>query len=295
MKNERIKKKISEFYNNNPFPGLDLKKIKNCNDLIKLANPYGILLSKQIKKKSFILDIGCGTGKNSCLLSGYDRKILGIDISKNSIKKANELKNILKIENTFFKNIDLYELEKIHKFKEQKNKFDYIICIGVLHHSKNIKKAMTIISNLIKDDGYLIIGLYNNYGRLITKVKQILNKISFGFLENFDYFVLNIANNDEEKKQWIKDMYHCPYEKTYSLNKIIQLINTNNFEFINSFPNNLSFNKKKWPIESQNLFKKHKIGSKTELFFLQLKWIFTEHKIGGLINIIAKKKSKIKK
>ena len=64
------------------------------------------------------------------------------------------------------------------------NFFDVVWCSGVLHHTKDSKKkGFEIISKWVKEDGLIIIGVYNKIGRLRTnfrqKVYKILEKTTF--------------------------------------------------------------------------------------------------------------------
>ena len=55
--------------------------------------------------------------------------------------------------------------------------FDYVWCSGVLHHIKDPKKVFEIISSCVKPNGLIIIGLYNNIGRLRTNFRQLIYKL----------------------------------------------------------------------------------------------------------------------
>ena len=64
----------------------------------------------------------------------------------------------------------IYEIEENFKDKV----FDIVFCSGVLHHTKNPYGGFEIISKYVKKEGYIIIGLYNKFGRLRTKIRQII-------------------------------------------------------------------------------------------------------------------------
>lgn len=101
-----------------------------------------------LKKNSYILDIGCGTGSPiASYLASNNYKVLGIDCSKEMIKIANS-KNIA---NARFINIDFFSFKS-------KEKFDAIIAFDSLWHINHSKqdKIYKKLSSLIKNGGYLL-------------------------------------------------------------------------------------------------------------------------------------------
>lgn len=139
---------IKNFYEKYPFPNTELK------DMNLESNSWILkVLSSPIKENSNILDIGCGTGDISMFLSKYGT-VQGVDFCEKSIEIANKIKNELKITNVFFSSDDITKEKK-------RDKFDYIFCIGVLHHIPEMEKAMENIKKCMNKDSVLIIGLNN--------------------------------------------------------------------------------------------------------------------------------------
>jgi len=106
------------------------------------AKFIGNAISKlEIKDKDYILDLGCGTGRNACLMRNYLSEkgfILGLDISEGMGKQFN--KKIRNFKNVAFKNqrIDLpFSLE---------DKFDKVFISFVLHGFPHEVRE-TIINN----------------------------------------------------------------------------------------------------------------------------------------------------
>ena len=96
------------------------KKLLKCtNDLNLENNEIDIFLSL-IKKKSTVLDIGCGDGELLRKLKKKNRcKCYGVDFSQNLIQEAKKKSKDIK-----------YFCLDMNKIKDQlklKNKFDYII------------------------------------------------------------------------------------------------------------------------------------------------------------------------
>lgn len=198
---------VQQFYEEVPFPQ---DRVETMEDLNKHYWILNSLPNKEIKKGSKILDAGCGTGEMACFLSQFG-EVTGIDFSENSIKKANELKEKLKIKNIDFRVDDLTNL----KLKE---KFDYIFCMGVLHHIPTLKKALKNLKDLMNDESLLVICVYNKIGTKITKIKYslfptITNRIRFD------------------------DLFLHPFMKTYYKNEFREILEENGFEIVNIWRN----------------------------------------------------------
>lgn len=106
------------------------------------AKFIGNAISKlEIKDEDYILDLGCGTGRNACLMRNYLSEkgfILGLDVSEGMGKQFNE--KVRNFKNVAFKNqrIDLpFSLE---------DKFDKVFISFVLHGFPHEVRE-TIINN----------------------------------------------------------------------------------------------------------------------------------------------------
>jgi len=101
-----------------------------------------------LKKGDKVLDIGCGWGSfTHYAAEKYGAKCVGITISKEQLKYANETKGDLPIE---------YRLEDYRDIDE---KFDYIVSIGMFEHVgyKNYKTYMKSVYKNLKEDGLFLL------------------------------------------------------------------------------------------------------------------------------------------
>lgn len=101
-------------------------------------------------KRSSILDVGCGTGFLSLFLAKKAKQVIGIDISKESIKKAQQQAKRYRVHN--FQGIagDIYK----HKFNRI---FDYIIIVNVVHHVWEPEEFFSVLRPLLSARGKIII------------------------------------------------------------------------------------------------------------------------------------------
>ena len=150
-----------------------------------------------VKKKLKILDLGCGTGEETCYIANYfsNAQVLGVDASDKSLYYANKLKNFLLIKNCKFKKINI---EK--KTLAGLGKFDLIIVSGVLHHLKNPKKELKKVSLILKDKkSILVLKIYNIHGRYLEK--------------NTRDFIINFFPNNKNLSSRIKFLIESKLER----------------------------------------------------------------------------------
>jgi len=280
--NDKTVEKVIDFYNEAPFPNYEINDDKSSINF-KGDNNY---LANQFKNfigfNKDILEVGCGTGQLSIYFAiGNNNRIYALDPTLASIKLGNEFSEKNKIQNVKFINADIFD----DIFKDEC--FDFIWTNGVLHHTKDPKLAFTIISKYLKKNGYILVGLYNRFGRLRTLFRRFLYKIFGKFIVMLlDPTLRKIKKgNDNQIKSWIRDQYEHPVESLHTLDEVLNWFENNNIEYINSIPNcNLR------EIESTSLFEKSSKGTFLSRFFSQLSMLFNElGSDGGLFIVIGKK------
>jgi 2-polyprenyl-3-methyl-5-hydroxy-6-metoxy-1,4-benzoquinol methylase len=280
--NDKTVEKVIDFYNEAPFPNYEDNDDKSSINF-KGDNNY---LASQFKNfigfNKDILEVGCGTGQLSIYFAiGNNNRIYALDPTLASIQLGNEFSKKNKIQNVKFINADIFD----DIFKHEC--FDFIWTNGVLHHTKDPKLAFDIISKYLKKNGYILVGLYNRFGRLRTLFRRFLYKI-------FGKFIVMLLDptlrklkkgNDNQIKSWIRDQYEHPVESLHTLDEVLKWFENNNIEYINSIPKCNSHE-----IESTPLFEKSSKGTFLSRFFSQLSMIFNDlGSDGGLFIVIGKK------
>lgn len=99
-----------------------------------------------------ILDVGCGQGTISKILSEAGANVYGIDLSETSINyvKKNYPEIKVKVGNAL-------------KIDFPNNYFDIVVCIGVLHHTPDTRKGFEECVRITKPGGKILILLYTKY------------------------------------------------------------------------------------------------------------------------------------
>lgn len=98
--------------------------------------------------KGDILEVGCGIGNFTTTLKEYGN-VWAIDINENYVKQTAQSVN----DNT---NVGLGNIEK-GKYFFKGQKFDCIVCLNVLEHIRDDKRALENMYELLKTDGFLIL------------------------------------------------------------------------------------------------------------------------------------------
>ena len=96
-----------------------------------------------------VLDVGCGSGFGSYLISQKAEKVVALDYSKAAInfaKKNNQAKNV----DFILSNIDDFDYQE---------KFDVVVMIEFLEHNVQPKSVLKRITCLLKEEGMMIISL----------------------------------------------------------------------------------------------------------------------------------------
>jgi SAM-dependent methyltransferase len=280
--NDTKTKKVTDFYKETPFP--NYKDDETKQSIVDKGNKN--LLAKQFKKfighNKNVLEVGCGTGQLSIYFAiGTNNEIIAFDPTIESLNLAKNFSKQNEISNIKFVNADIFDDVL------SKNYFDFIWCNGVLHHTKNPYKAFEITVQSLKNNGYILVGLYNKIGRVRTLVRKYLSKI-FGikFLELFDPTLKNLKLSDKEKKSWINDQYFHPIESLHTLDEVLDWFKKNDIEYINSIPSCDFENFQNY----ENIFQKKPKGDIHSRLFNQISMIFNKlGSDGGLFVVIGKK------
>lgn len=138
-----------------------------------------IILPLNLKKGAKILEIGCGTGFHSSLLTDLGFKVIGVDISEKGIRSAK--KHFPKTE---FKAMDAKELSSKYK----KESFDVIYSRGMswYHYELkgitkkgiNIDKETKKMFDLIKPRGFFVLQIKTDFSGINEKGQVNNNKFS---------------------------------------------------------------------------------------------------------------------
>ena len=280
IKDEKTKK-VTEFYDEKPFP--NYKNDDNKNTILNKGDKN--FLANQFKKfigyKKNVLEVGCGTGQLSNYFAiGTNNNIVGLDPTLASLNLAKNFANKNKISNIQFINADIFDDVLNDEV------FHFIWTNGVLHHTKDPYGAFKILIKSLKTDGYVLVGLYNKLGRFRTILRRYIFKF-FGrkIIEKIDPTLRNLKLDENEKVAWIRDQYIHPIESLHTIDEVLNWFKIHDIEFVSSIPSS------DFDYDYENIFEKKSQGTFFSRILNQFLMIFNSFgSDGGLFVLIGRKK-----
>jgi ubiquinone/menaquinone biosynthesis C-methylase UbiE len=113
-----------------------------------------ILASFTDPSSRLLLEAGVGTGRFATWLAKRGFEVVGIDISKEMLKKAKEKKEIL--------NVDVgLILADVHFLPFRQGVFDSCICINVMDHFPDINGFLRQVKHVVQSGGYFVFNFSN--------------------------------------------------------------------------------------------------------------------------------------
>lgn len=194
---------IKNFYSKNPFPGLytmeDIQRYQG-------QNRYLSFISNYLHNKSSVLDAGCGSGfiSNYFAYNNKNTKFTSVDFS-DALDHSRKISQQLNLKNI------IYHKEDLCNWKN-KQKFDVVLCQGVLHHIPDYKTALENLKSFLKPNGIFLIGLYHPWSKWLQKILP----------KSYNNKVLEI---DQEKN---------PFELSFTKTQVINMFQK--YKFIKSYP-----------------------------------------------------------
>jgi SAM-dependent methyltransferase len=276
---EDVTEVIKSFYEETPFPNYeDADSIWRLKEKAE-KGVFARLLDEQIPLQATVLEVGCGTGQLSNFLAiRAERAVFATDICLNSLKLGQEFKERNQLGNLVFLQMNLFR----PVFKPET--FDVVIGNGVLHHTSDPFLGFKSIAKLVKRGGFIIVGLYNKYGRLTTDMRRFIFRISDNRFQFLDPRLKESSLSDKRKRTWFMDQYKNPHESKHTIGEILEWFKQCGFEFINSIPKAVAFESFS---KEERLFEKKPSGTKVDHLIVQLNLLFTGGREGGFFIMIG--------
>jgi SAM-dependent methyltransferase len=174
---KKITEQVRSQYERYPYPDID-PETEKPNMLVPchLGLMCNLLWGGKKKPEGLrVLDAGCGTGSPlvAMALSFPEARIVGIDFSETSLKKARQLADRHQLKNIQFHQLPIEQVGKLEQ------KFDFILSSGVLHHLKSPTKGLSALGEVLDSQGAISIMLYGKYGRKGINMLQKAIRLSF--------------------------------------------------------------------------------------------------------------------
>ena len=286
--NGRILKVVNEFYEANPFPGFNPGKYESRQDLVARASWYAQRIDAEIPFGASVIDVGCGTGQLACLLGLKGRRVTGVDYSQHSLDLAISLRDKFQLENVRF------QRENILEPTLPDESFDYVFCNGVLHHTSDPYGGFQHLVRITRPGGFLVVGLYNTYGRLMLHVRRRVVRWRMRFDPSAKDRALakqlvKMEDDAEKRRTWWADQYEHPHESTHTVDEVLGWFGRNGISYVTSFPKVELFSSS----DVEKVFKPRRsstlLNNALTHRLVQLSWIATQNDGGGYFVIVGRK------
>jgi SAM-dependent methyltransferase len=163
-------------------------------------------------------------------------------------------------------------------------RFDVILCCGVLHHTPDPFAGFQKLLPLLKPGGHIVVGLYNRYGRLQTDLRRQVFRCTGGRMKWIDPILRSGALGEAQRQAWFADQYLHPHESKHTVGEVIQWFDNTGVEFVRCiFPHTLA--------DVDNLFESQMQPAKADRFFIQAREAIVGGREGGLFLMIGRKSS----
>jgi SAM-dependent methyltransferase len=272
---------VKAFYEETPFPNYDDIDSRETLVLKARQGRFAAALDEQLPEGAIVLEAGCGTGQLTNFLGlSWKRRVLGGDICLNSLRLANGFRERYRIANAGFLQMNLFR----PPFRD--NSIDVLISNGVLHHTGDPRKGFESLLCKVKPGGYILIGLYNSYGRLPTLWRRRAFEWFGASLYFLDPRLISARMNQGRWHAWFRDQYRHPHESRHSIDEVLGWFDDARVDFLSSIP---SADGSPFTDETR-LFEPHSRATRTGRWATQLQMLLTGGRDGGLFIMIGRKR-----
>ena len=272
---------VKKFYEKTPFPNYDDSDSVAALMQKSRKGVFAQLLDEQIPIGARVLEVGCGTGQLSNFLAIGRRDVFGVDMCMNSLGLAEGFRRRNQLTGAGF-----YQMNLFRPFFRDET-FDLVVSNGVLHHTSDPRRAFLSIAPLVKKGGYMIIGLYNRFGRTGTNLRRLIFRVIGKRLLSLDPYLKERGKIDAKTDAWFADQYRHPLESGHTMGEVLKWYSEAGFEFINSIP---KISLSPGALASARLFERQPSADAFERFIVQARMIITGNREGGLFVMIGRRR-----
>ena len=160
------------------------------------------LINNYARDKYSILDIGCGVGVIDFYLGSKGMSVLGIDVSKKAIKKAQMTAKYFDLG----EKVDFKKMNFPIDFPQKR--FDMILCLEVLEHLRDDRVAVSIIKNLLSSGGVVIVsspsinaplyklGMLDKFDKKVGHLRRYSTKSIRSLFKDSDLEILDVVRQE---------------------------------------------------------------------------------------------------
>ena len=272
---------VKAFYEKTPFPNYD--DHDSIRSLVEKSRSglYARRLEEAIPYNSTVLEVGCGTGQLSNFLAIGCRRVIGTDMCINSLRLGEAFRKEHGLSRVRFLQMNLFRPSL------RPEQFDVVICNGVLHSTADPYNGYKALVPLVNPGGYIIIGLYNVYGRLLTDLRRQVFRFTGGRAKWIDPILRSSSLSDHKRRAWFADQYRHPHESKHTFGEVLNWFDETGIRFIRGVP---AMRYEDDGLAGCSLFEPQPRGTTLDRFVAQATQVFgSGQREGGFFVMIGRK------
>jgi SAM-dependent methyltransferase len=213
----------------------------------------------------------------SLYLARADRFVVGADLTRASLLLGKAAARRLGVERVLFVETDL------RCAGLTPGAFDVVYCSGVVHHTPDPRASFARLVTLARPGGMIVVGVYNAFARLPSRVRRVVARLSGFRLVPFDPVLRERRAEPARRDAWLRDQYQHPEEHRHTLAEVQRWFVENGVEYVRSYPSAV------FGDEPEDLFAPAEDNWTFEGWLAQLGWMRTLGREGGLFFTIGRK------
>jgi carbamoyltransferase len=275
-----VTREVRQFYEATPFPNYDdHDSVRSLLDKARQGR-YARALDEAIPYNSNVLEVGCGTGQLSNFLGVACRRVVGMDLSLNSLRLAEGFRDDHALHRVRFVQANVF------RPPFAPGQFDVVLCNGVLHHTSDPRNGFRQLVSLVKPGGHVVIGLYNTYGRVATNVRRVFFRLTGGRGTWIDPYLRSTPMSGPKRQAWFSDQYRHPHETTHTMGEVMRWFAEDGLDFVRAVP---SVAPDGDGLERGELFRATGSGTRLRRFGVQALEVFKGGRDGGFFIMIGRR------
>jgi SAM-dependent methyltransferase len=268
---------VRRFYERTPFPGYPPRESLQALRARADRNPFARLIDRAIPGDARVVEVGCGTGQMCIYLARADRVVIGADLSRAALLLGAAAAQRFQLDRVQFVESDLLRASL------KAGAFDVVYSSGALHHMPNPRAAFARLAALARPGGLIVLGVYNAFARVPTRLRRLAARGSGYRLIPFDP-VWRDRRDPARREAWLRDQYQHPEEHRHTLAEVQSWFAENGVDYLRTYPSAVLGD------ESDGLVDPAVDNWRVEGWLAQLGWIWTLGHEGGLFFTIGRRR-----
>ena len=237
---------IAEFYTRHPYPppveNLDRARDEWRDPNRARAEYHLFWPQKPFRADLDILIAGCGTWQAAkYALCRPEARVVGIDVSPTSLDHTRRLIEKYRLTNLATHQLSVEGVERLEQ------RFDLIVCTGVLHHLADPDAGLCALRSVLKSDGAIYLMLYAPFGRAgIYMFQDYCRRLGLGRSEQEIADLMEVlralpqqhplaavlrGSRDAGNADAIADALLNPRDRSYSVPQVFDFLEGNGLRF----------------------------------------------------------------